>query len=172
MLTLGRLANYNQFHACSNLFIISCDKSTCGPPARCSWQHPSPSAPLVASDSQKTHKSMRGCPENGGMNHPNKICDTCTVYIYIYYLLICLINLFIVCLFSYLLFIYLFIYIYIYIYVFQHDHIIGISPRTNKGFLRKNGVLGGAPRPSDAYCFITQFEYVVHVVRYIINPNC
>ena len=87
LLTLGRLANYNQFHACSNLFIISCDKSTCGPPARCSWQHPSPSAPLVASDSQKTHKSMRGCPENVGMNHLTRYVIH-VQYIYIIYLFV------------------------------------------------------------------------------------
>ena len=100
LLTLDRFANYHPIYAWSNLVIVSFDKSTCGPPARCSWQHPSPPDPPVASDSQKRKNQHGGVQKTGDESYKG-LCDTCVnmyvciwIYIhknvYVYYIYICI----------------------------------------------------------------------------------
>ena len=135
LLTLDRLANYHSIHAWSNLVIVSFDKSTCGPPARCSWQHPSPPDPPVASDSQKRKNQHGGVQKTGDESYKG-LCDTCVnmyvcVYgfiytkmcMYIIYILLYYIILYYIILYYRNKYIYIYIYTYISIYTYVYIYI-------------------------------------------------
>ena len=107
LLTLDRFANYHPIYAWSNLVIVSFDKSTCGPPARCSWQHPSPPDPPVASDSQKRKNQHGGVQKTGDESYKG-LCDTCVnMYVCVYGFIYTKMCMYII-----------YIYIYIYIIIF------------------------------------------------------